>query len=125
MSKKILMVILLVLTLTNMQTVARDETQYFKIYADSQNSQEAYRVKNALIEEFQSLVTGLDESQYHQAIEANLAVNERQTYQANTIIITLGDGQGVMLSGTLEVDYCAAAAKAPLETHFFFWELFQ
>ena len=41
MSKKLLTILLLALTVFNVQTVAKEQKQYFKIYADSQNEQEA------------------------------------------------------------------------------------
>ena len=110
MSKKLLTILLVALTVFNVHTVAKEQKQYFKIYADSQNEQEAYKVKNQLIQEFQTLVEGLDETQYRKAIQTNLPI---------------GDGKGVLLAGELKTDYCQGSEKKPLETKFFLLELFE
>ena len=125
MSKKLLTILLLTLTVFNVQTVAKEQKQYFKIYADSQNEQEAYKVKNQLIQEFQTLVEGLDETQYRKAIQTNLPISDTIEYDDDTIKIVLGDGKGVLLSGELKTDYCQGSDKKPLETKFFLLELFE
>lgn len=124
MSKKILIMMLLALSVFNIQTIAKQEKQYFKIYADAANEKEAYKIKNQLIKEFQILVEGLDESQYTKALETNLPNNKNIQYVDHVIEITLGDGNGVVLEGELKTNYCQGIEDEPLETRFFFLELF-
>lgn len=125
MSKKLLTILLVALTVFNVHTVAKEQKQYFKIYANSQNEQEAYKVKNQLIQEFQTLVEGLDETQYRKAIQTNLPISDTIEYDDDTIKIVLGDGKGVLLAGELKTDYCQGSEKKPLETKFFLLELFE
>lgn len=125
MYKKILFVILGVLTLTNIQTIAKDHRQYFEIYGDSRQGAETYRVKNKLLADFEDLVKGLDESQYAQAIIDNLQENDSIWYENQTISLVLGDGKGTYLSGSLKTNYCQASQDEPLETHFFLWDIWK
>ena len=82
-------------------------------------------MKNQLIQEFQTLVEGLDETQYRKAIQTNLPISDTIEYDDDTIKIVLGDGKGVLLAGELKTDYCQGSEKKPLETKFFLLELFE
>lgn len=104
--------------------LASDGKQYFKIVADKDSPQTAYQVKNELIASFQELVMGLDESEYSFAIENNLEETSRIFYDHSTITVVLGNGDGIILEGELKTNYCVKE-RENIETHFFFWEIFQ
>lgn len=122
MYKKIMIVFLALLCFSNASVLAKDEKFYFKIYGDTNDPQQAYQTKNELIASFRQLVVGLDQSQYHQAMQDYFSKETAMNYEDHTLSVVLGDGQGKMVEGELKTDYCQA--DDTIETHFFFWELF-
>lgn len=124
MYKKLMMILLLCLTLTNVSAIAQDEKQYFEILGDSKDPAQAYQAKRDLIKDYQTLVEGLDSYCISEAIQYNLVTANNVSYENHTIKIILGDGLGPQLKGELASDYCQGDEKT-VETHFFFWELFQ
>lgn len=124
MYKKIMIILLLCLTLTNVSAIAQDDKQYFEICGDTTNPNQAYQVKNDLIKDYQKLVEGLETNCISEAIRYNLITNSNISYENHTIKIILGDGQGPKLKGELATNYCQPNEQ-PIETHFFLWELFQ
>jgi len=123
MYKKIMITFLVFLAFSNVHVTARDERQYFKIYGDASNPQEAYEIKNELIAAYQQLVLGLDSNEYSEAIKNYFSGKDNVSYDHHLLTITLGQGDGVVLEGELKTNYCAKNSDE-IETHFFFWELF-
>ena len=116
--------ILGIMCLMNLHVIAQDETRYFVIYGDSHQIYNIYEAKNELINAYQDLVIGLNVEEYEKAIDCYTQSHDAVSYQNRTVTLVLGDGSGEMIQGKLKTNYCPDT-DAHLETHFFFWELFQ
>lgn len=84
-----------------------------------------YRVKENLIDKYESLVFNVNENYHKQTIIDNLDYFDGTDYQAyyknDEIFIIIGDGKGKTISGDLRRSSCDSK---PVRVQFFFSEFF-
>lgn len=105
-------IIILCMIAMNIVTVdAINITPTYKIVADSNEQsaiEEMYTIKNQLLDDYSQWVKGVDD--YNDALIDHQYVYNA-TYYNGIYEVILGDGQGKVLTGKLQTNYCTTTQE--------------
>ncbi len=115
MLKKINVAIILWLIVFTVNVTGDNIDMRYEIYNDSQSTDELI-IKDEIIAIYQEIIYGVDESSRSSLVKKNADLfavddNYRVEVTYDTIVITIGDGEGTLISGEFDWIMCVSDVK--------------